>query len=30
MKTEILQLSPTRIPEINAQLDTLFTVHRYY
>ena len=30
MKPEILQLSPILIPEINARLDQLFTVRRYY
>ena len=30
MKPEILQLSPILIPEINARLDELFTVRRYF
>ena len=30
MKPEILQLSPILIPEINARLDQLFTVRRYF
>lgn len=30
MKPEILQLNPILIPAINAQLDALYTVHRYY
>lgn len=30
MKPEILQLSPILIPAINARLDELFTVRRYY
>lgn len=30
MKPEILQLSPILIPEINARLEELFTVRRYF
>jgi lactate dehydrogenase-like 2-hydroxyacid dehydrogenase len=30
MKPEVLQLSPILIPEINARLDELFTVRRYF
>ena len=30
MKPEVLQLSPILIPEINARLNELFTVRRYF